>query len=88
MITTKTGMHNHHLLPCRDACHPSRPAKAAKIHPNGRLPIVNGATINPTNRRVATMPSFVDRFITFRLVQIPITWILLIAAVVSLLANK
>ena len=34
------------------------------------------------------MPSFVDRFITFRLVQIPITWILLIAAVVSLLANK
>jgi hypothetical protein len=55
--------HSHHLLPCREAIHPDTAATTANIHPNGRLPIMNGDTTNPPRSRMDVIPNFVERSI-------------------------
>ena len=59
--TNKTGMHNHHLLPCREAIHPSAAANTANIDPYGLT--VRGNAMNTPKQRMAAMPSFVERSI-------------------------
>jgi hypothetical protein len=62
-IKIEIGMADHHLLPCLEAIQPNNAANTANIHPNGRLPIMNGDTINAPRRRIAAIPSSVGRLI-------------------------